>query len=155
MSTVTFKATSKLLDTGLAVENRVRDFKIILDEPEDLGGTDTGMNPVEALLSALGSCQVIVAKAFAKARGIDLQDFWVELEGDLDTDGFLKGKADVRPGFKEIRFTMHIRSNSPAEKVEEFQRFIESRCPVGDTLTHGTRVLPSRIVIEEPELEAA
>lgn len=53
------------------------------------------MNPVEMLLRALGSCQVIVAKSFAKAHGIDLHDFLVVLEGDLDLDGFLKGK----PGF--------------------------------------------------------
>ncbi len=147
MALATFTAVSKRL-SGLAVENTVRDFKTVMDEPPSLGGTDTGMNPVEGLLAALGSCQVIVASAFAKANKIDLQDFWVELEGDLDPDGFLMGKPGVRNGFQEIRFTMHIKSNSPAEKVEEFQKFIESRCPVGDTLSKGTHILPSKIVIE-------
>jgi uncharacterized OsmC-like protein len=147
MSLATFKATSRSLG-GMKVENQVRDFRVIMDEPVELGGTDEGMNPVEALLSALGSCQVIVANAFAKSQGIDLQDFWVELEGDLDTDGFLKGAAGVRPGFQEVRFTMHIKTSSPPEKVEAFQRFIEARCPVGDTLC-GTIVSPSRIVIEK------
>ena len=147
MALATFKAVSKL-QRGLAVENTVRDFKVIMDEPPGLGGTDTGMNPVEGLLVALGSCQVIVAAAFAKANGVDLQDFWVELEGDLDPDGFLKGKPGVRTGFQEVRFTMHIKSNSPVEKVEAFQKFIESRCPVGDTLVNGTKIVPARIVIE-------
>ncbi len=150
MSMVTFKATSKLVK-GLAVESEVRGFKIRMDEPQELGGTDTGMNPVEAVLSALGSCQVIVASAFARARHIDLQDFWVELEGDLDTDGFLLGKPGVRNGFQEIRFTMHIKTDSDPEKVAEFQKFIESRCPVGDTLAVGTTLLPTRIVIENSE----
>jgi len=118
-----------------------------MDEPPSLGGADTGMNPVEGLLAALGSCQVIVANAFAKANGVDLQDFWVELEGDLDPDGFLMGKPGVRNGFQEIRFTMHIKSNSSAEKVEEFQKFIESRCPVGDTLVQGTNIVSSKIVL--------
>jgi len=146
MALATFKAISKSLD-GLAVENTVRDFKVIMDEPPSLGGADTGMNPVEGLLAALGSCQVIVANAFAKANGVDLQDFWVELEGDLDPDGFLMGKPGVRNGFQEIRFTMHIKSNSPAEKVEEFQKFIESRCPVGDTLVKGTNIVSNKIVL--------
>mgnify|MGYP001013415652 FL=1 len=73
----TYKATSKLVE-GLQVDNFVRDFSIRMDEPKSLGGTDTGMNPVEALLIALGSCQVIVEGASAKSQCIDLQDFWME-----------------------------------------------------------------------------
>ncbi len=86
MSLITFKATSKKLPGGLAVENESRGFKLILDEPEDLGGTDTGMNPVEALLCALGSCETIVASCFAKANGHSPStNGGFELEGDLDT----------------------------------------------------------------------
>lgn len=147
MAVATFKATSKLV-SGLAVDTTVRNFTIRMDEPPSLGGNDTGMNPVEGVLAALGSCQVIVAAAFAKANGINLQDFWVELEGDLDTDGFLKGVPGIRPGYNEVRFTMHIKTDSPAEKVEAFQKFIESRCPVGDTLSLGTKLVASKIVID-------
>lgn len=147
MAVATFKATSKLV-SGLAVDTTVRNFTIRMDEPPSLGGNDTGMNPVEGVLAALGSCQVIVAAAFAKANGINLQDFWVELEGDLDTDGFLKGAPGIRPGYNEVRFTMHIKTDSPAEKVEAFQKFIESRCPVGDTLSLGTKLVASKIVID-------
>lgn len=147
MAVATFKATSKLV-SGLAVDTTVRNFTIRMDEPPSLGGNDTGMNPVEGVLAALGSCQVIVAAAFAKANGINLQDFWVELEGDLDTDGFLKGAPGIRPGYNEVRFTMHIKTDSPAEKVEAFQKFIKSRCPVGDTLSLGTKLVASKIVID-------
>ncbi|TZE81137.1 OsmC family protein [Calorimonas adulescens] len=147
MAVVTFKATSRKLPEGLMVESDVRGFKMILDEPEDLGGTNKGMNPVEALLCALGSCQSIVAAVFAKQQGINLKEFWVELEGDLDTDGFM-GKSNVRPGFQEIRFKMHIKSDSPEDKVKEFAKFIEKRCPVGDTLTQGVKLVSSGVVVE-------
>jgi uncharacterized OsmC-like protein len=126
----------------------VRGFSVRMDEPPNLGGTDTGMNPVEALLAALGSCQVIVAAAFAKAQGIDLQDFWVELEGDLDPDGFLKGKPGVRMGFSEVRLTPHIKTSNSPEEVAKFVEFIKSRCPVGDVMVNGTRILPADAVIE-------
>lgn len=149
MAVETFHAVSRKLSGGLAVENQVREFKLIMDEPESLGGSDTGMNPVEALLCALGSCQAIVAAAFAQAHKVDLQDFWVELEGDLDPDGFLLGKSGVRNGFQEIRVTMHFKSDSPSDKLEEYRKFIESRCPVGDTLVNGTKVVSRSIVIEE------
>ncbi len=51
----TFKATARKTANGLQVEANARGFKITLDEPEELGGTNTGMNPVEAVLCALGA----------------------------------------------------------------------------------------------------
>jgi uncharacterized OsmC-like protein len=50
-----------------------------MDEPANLGGQDTAMNPVEALLCSLGACKVIVAKSFAKLQGIHLNHIRVEL----------------------------------------------------------------------------
>lgn len=147
MAVVTFKATSKLV-SGLQVDNQVRDFNVRMDEPKSLGGTDTGMNPVEALLAALGSCLTIVAAAFAKAHKIDLQEFWVELEGDLDPDGFLKGTPGVRNGFQEVRFTPHIKSSSSPEEIEKYMEFVKSRCPVSDVMLNGTVVIPVEPVIE-------
>lgn len=148
MAAVTFKAVSHKGKSGLVVESQAHGFKIVMDEPENLGGTNQGMNPVEGLLVSLGSCLVIVGAAFAQAQGIDLQDLWIETEGDLDTDGFLKGKEGVRPGFQDVRFTIHIKSNSPEAKLHEFQKFMESRCPVSDTLGKGTRVKANALVIE-------
>ena len=148
MAAATFKAVSRKGKGGLVVENESRGFKIVMDEPENLGGTDKGMNPVEGLLVSLGSYLVIVGSAFAKGQGIDLQDLWVEIEGDLDSDGFLLGKEGVRPGFEAVRFTIHIKSSSPEEKLGEFMKFMESRCPVSDTLGNGTRVIANKLVIE-------
>ncbi|MCD6577123.1 MAG: OsmC family protein [Anaerolineaceae bacterium] len=149
MAAVTFKAVTHKGSGGLVAESEARGFKIVMDEPENLGGTDKGMNPVEGLLVSLGSCLVIVGSAFAKGHGIDLQDLWVETEGDLDPDGFLLGKEGVRPGFQAVRFTIHIKSSSPEDKLREFKKFIESRCPVSDTLGNGTRVTASELVIEK------
>ncbi len=146
MAIQTFKTISRSVN-GLVVESTARNFKIIMDEPAGLGGTDTGMSPVEGLLCSLGSCQVIVARAFAEANGIKVDDFWVELEGDLDPDGFLKGVPGVRNGFSAIRTTMHIKTDAPAEKVKEFAKFIESRCPVGDTIVAGTTI--SNVIVVE------
>ncbi len=149
MAAVTFKAVSHKGKGGLVVESQAHGFKIVMDEPENLGGTNQGMNPVEGLLVSLGSCLVIVGAAFSKAQGIDLQDLWVETEGDLDTDGFLKGKEGVRPGFQDIRFTVHIKSSSPEAKLQEFQQFMESRCPVSDNLRTGTRLKANTLVVEK------
>lgn len=147
MATVTFKSTSRKLPGGLAVESEARGFKVTMDEPADLGGTDTGMNPVEAMLCALGSCQCIVGAAFAKAKRIKFEELWVEAEGDLDPDGFLKGVPDIRRGFKEIRFTLHIKTDSETEKVYDYFEFMQDRCPVEDNLQHPTPVVAQPVDI--------
>ncbi len=147
MPIATFKAKSKLVD-GLQVDSTVRNFTVRMDEPVNLGGTDTGMNPVEALLAALGSCLTIVAGAFAEAHDIQLEEFWVELEGDLDPDGFLRGAEGVRNGFQEVRFTTHIKTSASEEKVAAFVEFIKTRCPVSDTMMNGTKVIAVDPVID-------
>lgn len=141
-----FKATAHLQE-GVQVKVKSRDFEITVDEPKSLGGTDTGMNPVEMVLGALGACQAIVAGAFAKQHDMTFNDFWVELEGDLDTDGFL-GLSDVRKGYSEIRYNIHIDTDEPREKVEKFIEFIEATCPVGDTIANPVTMALNEVIIE-------
>lgn len=147
MALTTFKAVARKKE-GLAVIGEARDFKVNIDEPVSMGGSDTGMNPVEMILCALGGCQAICASAFAGKMGIDLEDFWVDLEGDIDLDGFM-GLSDVRPGYQNIRFNMHIKSSASEEKIKEFVKFIEKTCPVGDTLGKGVKLEEAKITIEK------
>ncbi len=101
MAIEVFKSTTKLTE-GMRVECTAREHQILLDEPKELGGTDIGMNPVEAVLSALGACKCIVARCFAKAHGVDIKDFKVELEGDLDPDGFMGKNKDAKLDFQKL-----------------------------------------------------
>ena len=144
ISTVSAKT---VLKDNVLVEVEARGHKVIVDEPLNLGGTDKGMNPVELLLSALGACQAIVARTYAKKFEIDLQQFWVELEGDIDLDGFL-GKSDVRPGFSSIRYTFHIETDAPKEKVAAYKEYIEAHCPVGDTIANPVSLSSATVIVE-------
>ncbi|MWV42792.1 OsmC family peroxiredoxin [Paenibacillus sp. HJL G12] len=142
----TFKATAHLKE-GFKVVANVRHFELIIDEPKSLGGSDTGMNPVEALLASLGACQSIVARAYAPKFGVELEDFRVEVEGDLDLDGFFN-RSEVRPGYSDIHYTFYIKTRSSTENVEQFIQFLESKCPVGDTIANPVNIKLDRIVIE-------
>jgi len=146
MAVTTFKASAHLQE-GVVVKVRSRDFEFTIDEPKSLGGTDTGPNPVEVVLGALGACQSIVARVYAKKFDVNLKGFWVEVEGDLDLDGFFK-RSDVRPGYSDVRYTFHIQTDAPRERVEEFIAFLEQTCPVGDTIANQVNLKLSGIVIE-------
>ena len=151
MPKTTFKASAHLQE-GVKVLARSRNFEITIDEPKDLGGTDTGMNPVEVVLAALGACQAIVARVYAKKFKIQFDDLWVELEGDLDTDGFMN-ISDVRRGYSEIRYNIHIATDASKDKVAEFVTFIENTCPVGDTIANPVSLKLNEIVIEGKKTE--
>ncbi|MDK8183321.1 OsmC family protein [Paenibacillus sp. UMB4589-SE434] len=146
MPVQTFRATASLQE-GMVVKAQSRNFEITLDEPKYLGGTDTAMNPVELLLCALGACQSIVARVYAPKFNIELEEFRVEVEGDLDTDGFMN-KSDVRRGYSDIRYNIHVKSNAALEQVEEFVQFIERTCPVGDSISNPVNLVLNRIVLE-------
>ncbi|MGE5704809.1 MAG: OsmC family protein [Clostridia bacterium] len=152
MAVQTFKATAHL-QSGTVVKVQSRDFEFTIDEPKSLGGTDTGMNPVEAVLGALGACQSIVARVYAGKFGVKLDDFWVEVEGDLDTDGFMN-KSDVRRGYSDIRYTFHIKTDAPRERVEEFIAFLERTCPVGDTIANPVNLKLVDIVLENTHVSS-
>lgn len=137
MSTQTFTATAELKEKYL-VDTKARQHQVFVDEPEALGGEDSAMNPVELLLSALGACQSIVARTYAEKFDITLNHFKVTLDGDINLDGFFD-KADVRPGFYDIRATYDIGTDADEEKVEKFVRFLEAHCPVGDTIEHPVK----------------
>ncbi len=92
------------------------------------------MNPVELLLDSLGSCMTICAAAFARKFAVDLKGFHVDLEGDLDPDGFLGKPPDVRPSYQTIRYQMHFDKPSPQENIDKLKAYIKEKCPVSDTL---------------------
>ena len=140
MANAVFKSTTMLTE-GMRVECKARNHSFLLDEPKELGGTDTGMNPVEAVLCALGACKCIVARCFAKAHRVELQDFRIEVEGDLDPDGFMGKNKDVKIGFSEIRSKIYIKSSSSKENIEKFVEFIDKTCPVADTLTNSPKLI--------------
>ena len=145
----TFKASARRLSEGLQVETSVRNFKIILDEPKDLGGTDAGMNPVEALLCALGACQTIVATAFARKQNFKFDEVHMELEGDLDPDGRIYG---ARPGEKRVsgNSVLHALQNSRKPgKSRSLRRLHRKKVPRGgDCLANGVKLVRAGVVRE-------
>jgi uncharacterized OsmC-like protein len=128
----TFTASSSLVD-DYRTEVRIRDFRLDVDEPPLIGGTDTGPTPVELVLAALGTCQEIVYATYARVLGVPLDGLSVSAEGRLDLRGFF-GVADVPAGFQNVTFTVDIASPAPAEDVARLVETVNAHCPVLDIL---------------------
>ncbi|PJZ64514.1 OsmC family peroxiredoxin [Leptospira wolffii] len=124
---------------GLKLNLQSRHHKWVVDEPEILGGTDEGANPVEYLLGGLASCLGVLVSLYAPAHDVILKDFQIYVDGDLDLDGFQE-LAPVRPGFSEIRYRIDIQTDSPSSNVDALLKHIDRICPVKDSL-QGVSVL--------------
>ena len=108
---------------GQEYTTRKKPFVLDSDEPPVLLGTDHGANPYESVLHALAAGLTTSLVYHAEARGIHLESVESELEGDLDIQGFLGLSDKVRRGFKEIRVHFAIKSDAPAEQLNELIRF--------------------------------
>ncbi|MAG96094.1 MAG: OsmC family protein [Alphaproteobacteria bacterium] len=130
----TFESKSELQE-GFHSEVGLRDHRLTVDEPAELGGTDKGPNPVELVLAALGTCQEITYRAYAAAMGIPLEGVSVTVEGDIDLRGFFAVADDVRPGYGAMRATVELTSSAGEEQLNQLRDMVNSHCPVLDIVS--------------------
>ena len=115
---------------GLANTIAVREWKLVGDEPAELGGTDTGPNPFEYLLSALGCCTSMTLAMYAKRKAWPLEAVEVHLRHER-----VVGQSPVD------RITRVVKLEGALDD-EQRERLLEiaNKCPVHQTLTKGAFV---------------
>jgi len=119
---------------------QARGFSFNIDEPEQLGGSNTGPNPVEYVIGAYAGCLNVVGHMVAKEMGFDIEDMKIHVEGDLDPDGFMGKNPNVRAGYKQIRVDLDLQADIDDETLNEWLNKISTRCPVGDNLKNPTPI---------------
>lgn len=123
---------------------KARNFQIVVDEPQALGGTDLAANPVEYVLAAFAGCLNVMGHLIAKEMNFELRGLEINIEGNLNP-ARLFGKSDAeRAGYKEI--VVELKPDCDADKVtlEKWVQEVEERCPVSDNLQHPS---PVRVIV--------
>lgn len=143
---VVFRAATSLED-DVRCSAKVRDFPVMtIDEPPELGGGDAGMNPVELVLVALGTCQEIMFAAYASFMGIKLDECKVEVKGYLDLRGLLSIDPAVSPGYQSIVYETKITSSASDAALLQLIEVVEGHCPVMDILARAQNITGKAIV---------
>lgn len=139
MANVKF-STSAIAETPTRTLVTARHFKIIIDEPEALGGTDDGPNPVEYVLAAVSGCLNVVGHVVASEMGFQLKGLTIEAEGALDPARFQGTSYNKRAGYQEIQIKLKPEADADKLTLEKWMAAVSDRCPVSDNLSNETPV---------------
>src|SRR5579872_1895578 len=97
---------------------------IVTDEPERLGGTDTGPAPHELMAAMLAACASTMIVLYAQRRDWQLGDVRVDVNYD----------ASVTPRVVDMR--IHLPDGLTSEQVERLLRVAQT-CPARRALEAG------------------
>jgi putative redox protein len=111
--------------------------RLLADEPEKVGGLDSGPSPYDYLSTALGSCTVMTIRMYADHKGIDVDSIRAEIRHQkVHADDCAEcHEMHVAKGGKIDRFERIIRLTGDLDDATR-QRLIEiaDKCPVHRTL---------------------
>ncbi|NLA15120.1 MAG: OsmC family protein [Bacteroidales bacterium] len=117
-----------------------RNFRFVIDEPAELGGTNDGPNPVEYVLGAFAGCLNVMAHLIAKEMDFELRGVKIDVSGILNPARLFGQSFEERAGFKEISVMIKADTDADEATLEKWMQAIEDRCPVSDNLQHPTPV---------------
>jgi len=102
---------------------KVRDHRLVADEPEDRGGSDAGPSPQELLAASLASCTAITMEMYAHRKGWNVDGMEVDCR-------YSPAERGCPTRFELV---MRMPAHLSEDQVERLQ-VIAAKCPVHRTL---------------------
>jgi len=128
---------------GYEHQIEMRQHRLIIDEPEDKGGTDRGPMPAELLAASLGSCTAITMEMYAARKEWGLGSVEVAVD-------FTEATVDDPPTF-DVRITLGAQLS---EENRDRLLTIAGKCPVHKALKDQDVVIHDSLeLIEDAEDE--
>jgi uncharacterized OsmC-like protein len=104
------------LRDGLSCDIEEGPWRLVAGMAPKLGGTNDGPTPGVFGRAALGSCLAVGYAMWAARLGIIIDSLDIEIHADYDARGELGMSDEVRPGYSQIRYIVHV--SSPTSEAE-------------------------------------
>jgi uncharacterized OsmC-like protein len=120
---------------GMQHDISAGNHKFVSDAGTDIGGNESGPNPHELLLAALGSCTSMTLKVFAQRRGWQLDEVIVKLTEESIDDPKNPGKkmAKISRGI-EVKGALNEEQLSTLKSIAD-------KCPIHKILTESKQIV--------------
>ncbi|MHA1725990.1 MAG: OsmC family protein [Promethearchaeota archaeon] len=117
-------------------------FKLLIDAPEGLDGTNKGPSPLLVILSAIGACIIAVTNFWAKLMNIKIEELKIFSRGHINL-GAIFGIDDTKlAGYDKLEPVIRIKADAPKEKIEELMEKVFAHCPVINNFAGATKINP-------------
>ena len=139
------KGTVKWLDGAMFIGESGSGHSVVMDGPEDLGGRNLALRPMEMLLLGTGGCAIYDVISMLKKSRQDVIDCRVELEAEC---------ADAVPAVFET-INLHLVVTGYGLKEEQVKRAVElsaeKYCSASIMLAKAGVAVSHSFAIEEAE----
>lgn len=119
---------------GYKQEIKAGSHSFISDAPSSVGGKDSGPEPHELLLGALGACTSITLQMFAQRKEWELKDVVVHVKEEVVDAPAGGGKISL------ITRTIKLDGNLTDEQIEHLKG-IADKCPIHKLLTGRKQIV--------------
>ena len=139
-ATARLRASARSADGSLRQEVSIDGGRhvIVTDEPEQLGGGDTGPAPHELFPAALASCVSTTIAMYARSHGWEIGDVRVDVD------------YDHRLTPRRFAIELHLDPSLPDDQVMRLTK-VAASCPVRRAIESGI-VFDERVVLDRPPL---
>jgi len=110
----------------LRFEARKRNFKFLIDEPAERGGTDRAPNPLAYFVAGAASCLLNQYATLAIARDIELDEMQLTARGHFD--------RRIGGVFQEVIYDLKLQSTARPESILALSEEAERMCYAHNTL---------------------
>lgn len=127
--TVVTYRTSAACPTHARTEIPVRDLNVVIDEPEERGGTNMGASPTETAMCSLIACTNVIGHKNAKRLGIDLGEVTIDAAANFDRRGVLM-EEEIDLPFPAITLTVNCATSASQGDLDAVGRETAKYCAI-------------------------
>ncbi len=138
--------TVRVLNNGVRELTVNGKYLILHDNPEYLGGSNTGMTSRENLLGVLATCITHIAEGQAAQLNIALDSLALSVDAKWDPRSGRPGFESVPDYPTDIHYTLHVKSPESPKRIEELLEAVEKICPMYNLFKDGPQTFEKRIV---------
>jgi putative redox protein len=127
-------------DFGMTITD-VKGNKMMIDIPEDQGGTARGLRPMQTVLAALTGCSSVDIVSILKKQRQDLQTLKISVDGERE-----QGKEPSLWIRVDLVFEM-TGELDPAKAYRAADLSVNKYCSVAETLRRGGATINFKVIV--------